>query len=1109
MNKEEREKDPLWFKHAVIYQLHVRAFYDQNDDGIGDFPGLTSKLDYLESLGITAIWLLPFYPSPLRDDGYDISDYLNVNSAYGTLKEFKNFLKEAHNRGIRVITELVIDHTSDQHPWFQRARISKPDSAHRNYYVWSDTPDKYNDARIIFKDFESSNWAWDPIANAYYWHRFYYHQPNLNFESPLVQKEVFKALDFWFEMGVDGLRLDAIPYLFQREGTNCENLPETHEFIKKLRKHVDDNFKAKVLLAEANQWPEDAAAYLGHADECHMAFHFPVMPRLFMAIQMEDRFPIIDILEQTPILPNTCQWIMFLRNHDELTLEMVSDDERDYMYRIYAKDPKARINLGIRRRLAPLLEHDRSKIELMNILLLSLPGTPVIYYGDEIGMGDNYYLGDRNGVRTPMQWSADRNAGFSKANPQKLYLPVVIDPSYHYEAINVENQEQNTSSLLWWVRRILSVYKNHKVFGFGSLEFIASANPKVLVFTRTYEDEIILVVVNLSRYPQSAQLDLTKYTGFVPVEIFHQNRFPMVKEERYNITLGPYNYFWFSLVSSDSATKLGYKEEASSIKVEKDWGEIFENNAKKILEKEILPRYCKAARWFERKGSTIQNVRISAQIPLGHARICLLEITYRETENSDTYLLPISFVGKPDADQIVLNHPQSVITSIQIGELEGILYESIYSEDFRNILLQLILNKKKIKMNSDELLTCVSHSSESIKLLKDIERPIQSEVLNADQSNTSLIYNKKLFLKLFRKLEEGINPDVEIKKFLTEKTHFANVPPFIGSIEWNKYNRTSMSIAILEGLIPNEGTGWSYTLDALTRYYEHVQAIKDPENLIQQIKDKNIAVNAVFDDLVGIGYLEFLRLLGQRTAEMHIALSSCPNDPDFAPEPWSVLYQRALYQSMRVNLKSSFQLLKKKINTLKEDVKGLAEEVIKSEPEILNIYHSMLQKKTYLFRIRVHGDFHLGQVLYTGKDFYMIDFEGEPLQSLSARRLKRSCLRDAAGMIRSFHYVSHKILFSDKIIKPEGMPTLKPWADLWHQKATLVFLEAYFQNIKKASLSLVPTESSDCEQLLQSLLLEKAVYELGYELNARPEWVFLPCEGIMYTLRNKIILPNM
>src|SRR5213082_3365855 len=552
--------DPLWYKDAIIYELHVRTFHDSNADGIGDFRGLMEKLDYLQELGISAIWLLPFYPSPLKDDGYDIANYLDVNPNYGTLDDFRVFLDAAHERGLRVITELVINHTSDQNPWFKKSRRAAPGSPEREVYVWSDNPEKYKDARIIFKDFETSNWSWDPIAQSYYWHRFYSHQPDLNFDNPAVREVVERVCDFWLKLGVDGVRLDAIPYLYEREGTNCENLPETHVYLKKLRAHIDAHFSGRMLLAEANQWPEDAVAYFGNGDESHMNFHFPLMPRMFMALQMEDRFPIIDILEQTPPIPDNCQWAMFLRNHDELTLEMVTDEERDYMYRVYATDPHARINLGIRRRLAPLLANSRRKIELLNTLLFSMPGTPIIYYGDEIGMGDNFYLGDRNGCRTPMQWSPDRNAGFSRANPQQLYLPITIDPEYHYEAVNVENQQKNLSSLLWWTRRVIAMRRNFKAFSRGALEFLHPDNAKVLAFLRRYQDETILVVVNLSRFAQSAELDLARFAGQVPMEVFSRNLFRPIRKSRYVITMGPHAHYWFALHSPIDGRRMPRKK---------------------------------------------------------------------------------------------------------------------------------------------------------------------------------------------------------------------------------------------------------------------------------------------------------------------------------------------------------------------------------------------------------------------------------------------------------------------------------------------------------------------------------------------------------------------
>src|SRR5580700_5354657 len=565
----------LWFKEAIIYQLHIKTFCDANNDGIGDFQGLLSKLDYLKNLGVTAIWLLPFYPSPLRDDGYDIADYFTVNPSYGTLDDFKQLLDVAHQNGLRVITELVLNHTSDQHIWFQKSRGAAPGDPWRDYYVWSDDPTKYGEARIIFKDSELSNWTYDPLAKAYFWHRFFFHQPDLNYDNPAVKAAAFEVLDFWLDLGVDGLRLDAVPYLIEREGTSCENLSETHHILQELRARIDAKYDDRMLLAEANQWPEDAVAYFGTGNECQMCFHFPLMPRMFMSLQMEDRYPIVDILEQTPAIPENCQWAIFLRNHDELTLEMVTEEERDYMYRVYARDSRARINLGIRRRLAPLLGNNRRKLELIHSLLFSLPGSPILYYGDEIGMGDNIYLGDRNGVRTPMQWSSDKNAGFSRANPQSLYLPIILDPAYHYEACNVETQLGNPHSLLWWMRRLLTFRKRWRALGEGKCEFLQPENHKILSYILRHEKEIILVVANLSRFTQPVELDLSAFKGMIPIELFGRMKFPAITEAPYFLTLGPHNFFWFSIEPGPqpavAKTETGTPALLPAIIVSEDW----------------------------------------------------------------------------------------------------------------------------------------------------------------------------------------------------------------------------------------------------------------------------------------------------------------------------------------------------------------------------------------------------------------------------------------------------------------------------------------------------------------------------------------------------------
>ncbi len=540
------KQDVLWYKDAIIYQVHVRTFYDSNGDGIGDFQGLEQRLDYLEQLGIDAIWLMPFFPSPLRDDGYDIADYKAVHASYGNLEDFKSFLNSAHRRGIRVIIEMVLNHTSDQHPWFQQSRSSQ-DNPYRDWYVWSDTDTRYKGTRIIFLDTEMSNWAWDPVSKAYYWHRFFSHQPDLNYDNPAVREQMWEVMKFWLNMGVDGFRLDAVPYLVEREGTNCENLPETHAILKDFRRRLDEQFPGRMLLAEANQWPADLRPYFADGDEFHMAFHFPLMPRMFMGVKLEDRKPITEILQQTPEIPASCQWCLFLRNHDELTLEMVTDIERDYMYDVYAENKTMRLNLGIRRRLSPLLDNDRRRVELLNGMLMSLPGTPIIYYGDEIGMGDNINLGDRNGVRTPMQWSGGWNGGFSTADPETLYAPLILNPVYGYPAINVLSQRRSEHSLLSWMRRTIAVRRSTKVFGNGSIEFLYPANHRILAYMRRFENETVLVVNNLSSAAQAVELDLRPFKGNILIEMFGKNIFPRVTEKPYLLTLGPYQFYWFRL----------------------------------------------------------------------------------------------------------------------------------------------------------------------------------------------------------------------------------------------------------------------------------------------------------------------------------------------------------------------------------------------------------------------------------------------------------------------------------------------------------------------------------------------------------------------------------
>jgi maltose alpha-D-glucosyltransferase / alpha-amylase len=1096
-----------WYKDAIVYELHVRAFADSNGDGIGDFPGLTERLDYLRDLGVTALWLLPFYPSPLRDDGYDIADYLDIHPQYGTLKDFKAFIKAAHERGLRVITELVVNHTSDQHPWFQEARRAPKGSAKRNFYVWSDSPEKYRDARIIFKDFEPSNWSWDPVAQQYYWHRFFSHQPDLNFDNPLVKKAVFNTLDYWLKMGVDGVRLDAVPYLFEREGTNCENLPETHEFLRELRAHVDKSYGDRMLLAEANQWPEDAAAYFGkgRGDEVHTAFHFPLMPRLFMGIRTESRFPIVDILEQTPPIPETAQWLTFLRNHDELTLEMVTDEERDYMYRVYATDPRARINLGIRRRLAPLLNNDRRRIELMNGLLFSLLGTPVLYYGDEIGMGDNIYLGDRNGVRTPMQWSSDRNAGFSRANPQRLYLPIIVDPEYHYEAINVEAQLANPSSLLWWTRQLIGLRKRTAALGRGMLEFLHPENRKILAFLRTHEEDRVLVLANLSKTAQYVELDLAKFRGYQVVELHGRSKFPSPSDQPYPVVLGPYDMYWLELKPPKGAAAgvAGAlpQIDVSGMHAHEVWSELLTFRPGDPMEA-ALQDFMQPRRWYRGKARIAQALALEASVTLAKDQaetLSLVRVDYTEGE-PQRYFLPMAIATGSVAEDLRRRAPNAGIAELLLGGKENaLLYDPTVDPKFGKRLAQFVLRRRKVRSEGSELSAWITAAAR--QQLDSVNVADEGTLMRAEQSNTSFSIGQQLILKLFRTVEAGANPDVEIGRFLTEQTTFQNVPPLLGGLEFTPAGGAPMTVGVVQGFVKNEGDAWQYTLDYLGRYLERAlvkihaaQIVPVPTESLLELCTRE--PDDIAKEMVGT-YLESARQLGKRTAELHAALSSSTSDPDFAPEPFSLLYQRSVYQTMRSQLQDSLQALRRQLGTLGPAERGQAEEVLRQEPAMRERLGRLIGKKMQGTRMRIHGDYHLGQVLWTGKDFCIIDFEGEPTRPLSQRRLKRSPLRDVAGMLRSFHYVFHTALdqrATTGIVQQDSAP-LREWGRYWYRWVSCTFLRAYVE--AAGPLGLIPKEPAELERALDAYMIDKALYELSYELNNRPTWVHVPMAGIL------------
>jgi len=1048
---------PLWFKDAVIYELHVKTFQDSNGDGIGDFAGLRQRLDYFVELGVTALWLLPFYPSPLRDDGYDIADYYAVHPRYGTLEDFQSFLDEAHARGLRVITELVINHTSDQNAWFQRARRAPAGSAERDFYVWSDDPTRYSDARVIFIDFEASNWTWDPVAKSHFWHRFYSHQPDLNFDNPAVGAEVFRMIDFWLAMGVDGMRLDAVPYLYEREGTNCENLPETHDFLQRLRAHVDAKFPGRMLLAEANQWPEDAVNYFGAGNECHMVFHFPLMPRLFMALQMEDRFPIVDILEQTPAIPANCQWGIFLRNHDELTLEMVTDEERDYMVRVYADDPRARINLGIRRRLAPLMGNNRRKIELINSLLFSMPGTPIIYYGDEIGMGDNFHLGDRDGVRTPMQWNPDRNAGFSTANPQRLYLPTIIDPEYHYESVNVENQSRNVSSLWWWMRRMLGVRQQCRAFAHGTIEFLPAENAKALAYVRRHEEETILVVANLSRFPQAVELDLSAFAGLVPEEMFGHARFPMIGKTPALFTLGPHEFFWLRLTAPE--VMLADAEwSAPTIAAPARW----ERPLLDVLAHTVLPRYLPTNHWFGDSGRRVREVEVVKCLPFAeeHARLVLAEVSFTDGP-AQCYVLPLEIVGRATGEQLARETPNAVLAISRDGSA---VVDALVRPRFRANLLRLFAAPAADR----------GIRVEPCRALAGLDPAPDSRLASASHSNTSVIYGDAWFLKVFRRFEPGAHPEVEITRLLSEHG-FSRSPRFEGALHLRSETAEG-TVMLLETFTPNLGDAWNYTIDAVSRFFD--RALESPE--------------AGIETLVGGVFPERARQLGEAIAQMHLAFAGGDPGTPFVTEPFTTNYRRSLYQAMRDSVARAVRKLRLRLRALPDAARGLAEQVIERRDDIIRIYAPLLGLRIDSLKIRIHGDLHLGQVLNTGKDFVIVDFEGEPRRPIGERLLKRSGLVDVAGMLRSLSYAAAVAL---RRRGAGDASQLEAWAARWVEAAESQFIAAYLATIGERRLA--PRDPKVFAVLLRAFKMDKAIYELVYELAYRAEWVAIPLKGIL------------
>ncbi len=1051
--------DPLWYKDAVIYELHVKAFNDSNGDGFGDFQGIIARLDYLQQLGVTCLWILPFFPSPQRDDGYDIADYVSVNPNYGTVADFQQFLAEAHARNMQVMIELVINHTSDQHPWFQAARHAPPGSPEREMYVWSDTDKLYSGVRIIFTDTEKSNWTWDPVANQYYWHRFFSHQPDLNFDNPRVMEEVLNAMRFWMDMGVDGLRLDAIPYLVERDGTSCENVPETHVIIKRIRAAIDAEYENRLVLAEANMWPDDVRPYFGDGDECQMAFHFPLMPRLYMALRQEDRLPITEIMGRTPPIPDNCQWGLFLRNHDELTLEMVTDDERDYMWLAYSADPRMRINVGIRRRLAPLMDNNRRRIELLNSILFSFPGTPILYYGDEIGMGDNIYLGDRNGVRTPMQWNSDRNAGFSKAVPAALYSPVIMDPIWGYQAINVEAQEADTSSLLHWTRNMIALRKIFQVFGRGSLEFFKPDNRKVLAYLRELDGERVVCVANLSRFAQPVTLDLSRFDGMTPVEMLGYVPFPKIDKTPYAITLGPYAFLWLEL-QAPAATRSEVSAQAMTQQEvtlpATDIAGVFSGVGAQLLQEAFLPKYLASQRWFGAKSRHIQNICIVDSITLEASNGALLFLDVQYTEGApDTYTLPLA-VRSADTDYPA----DAVIARLQQPGYDGVLLDGLALAEIRDLFLSGIATGGSHETRNGG--TTRGLASSAFAQLRG-EGTLLSRRGSAEQSNSSLLYGDRLILKLFRRLQPGENPDAEIGRFLTDVAHFHHIAPFAGEIVYTPQDGEPTTIGLLQSLVANDGDGWSWTLREL-------EALKS-------------------SDAVRLQYLAAARLLGQRTGEMHRALATPTDNPAFAAEPTTTASLNEDADRLETQIAAALHAIRSRIATLPENLLTPAATLIARRDHLHAIAARLraLPAEKAGLRIRIHGDYHLGQVLRTTHDFVLLDFEGEPARSLDERRKKQSPLRDVAGMLRSFSYAGVAAF----TVAEDARETRQAWE---HQ-ACDAFLDGYREAFGNDT-ALAGSPEVTREQMA-AYLLEKSLYELMYELNNRPDWVALPLLGIL------------
>ena len=1067
--------DAWWYKDAIIYQLHVKSFFDSNDDGIGDFPGLISRLSYIAELGINTIWLLPFYPSPRRDDGYDIAEYTAVHPEYGTLEDVRRLIEEAHRLGIRVITELVINHTSDQHPWFQRARLAPPGSSERDFYVWSESDQKYADTRVIFLDSQRSNWTWDAEAKAYYWHRFYAHQPDLNFDNPAVLEAVLGVMRFWLDMGIDGLRLDAVPYLVEREGTNNENLPETHEVLKRIRAEIDAVYPDRMLLAEANQWPEDTKEYFGQGDECHMAFHFPLMPRMYMALAREDRFPVTDIMRQTPQIPDNCQWAIFLRNHDELTLEMVTDSERDYLWQTYATDRRARLNLGIRRRLAPLLERDRRRIELMNCLLLSMPGAPVVYYGDEIGMGDNIRLGDRDGVRTPMQWSPDRNGGFSRADPAALALPTIMDALYGYETVNVEAQTRDVHSVLHWMRRMIAVRRTHAAFGRGTLRFLYPKNRKVLAYLRELDGEVILCVANVARSPQAVELDLSEFTGRVPVELNGGSLFPPVGQLTYLLTLPPYGFYWFILASESEAPSW----HTPAPEPLPDYVTVVLRSrltdglqaAAPVLEREALPPYLAKRRWFGAKDKQLQSSRFAylARLPGSERELILSELEVTAGGETSRWLLPLSMSWEDEQSAALPS--QLALARVRRGRRVGLLTDAFALPEFaREVLAALVAGAE---VDGPEGRIVFEPTADKAELLS---RPPDAPViwLSAEQSNSSLIVDDAVMLKIFRRIHSGEHPEAEMSRYLTSH-EFSNAPALLGEVARITLDGQRHELAVAQSFIRNQGDAWTWTLNQFNRALDDLAS----REATHESRDDDIE-----------DYHAFAGTIGRQLGAMHQVLARPTSNEAFAPRLADSRDVAAWTERATGLVGQAIDTIAQRTAWDNDVVAAAARRLVECRAAFVAALAELASSGLGSVVTRIHGDFHLGQVLVASGDAYIIDFEGEPARPLGERRCKMSPMRDVAGLLRSVDYAAAATLDPKNLIASR-VPEVRrhKLVTRLRKGAQRKFLATY----REAAAGL---PGMDRGELLDFFLAEKAAYEVCYEAANRPAWLLIPVAGL-------------